>query len=126
LCVDIFIPNDIYLEGGKGFGSNNKNQQDQLSSLHQSSGDIQKAPIVIENTINNTNIYKTDSVIEIDSSTKPTTTTAGQQAETFTITDNQQQESFNSVQVVTGANFSGKSVYLKQIALIVYMAHVGR
>lgn len=32
----------------------------------------------------------------------------------------------NSVQVVTGANFSGKSVYLKQIALIVYMAHVGR
>lgn len=32
----------------------------------------------------------------------------------------------NSIQVVTGANFSGKSVYLKQIALIVYMAHIGR
>lgn len=32
----------------------------------------------------------------------------------------------NSVQIVTGANFSGKSVYLKQIALIVYMAHIGR
>jgi predicted kinase len=32
----------------------------------------------------------------------------------------------NSVVVVTGANFSGKSVYLKQTALIVYMAHVGR
>ncbi|KAI7898974.1 muts domain V-domain-containing protein [Cokeromyces recurvatus] len=31
----------------------------------------------------------------------------------------------NSIQVVTGANFSGKSVYLKQIALIVYMAHIG-
>lgn len=34
-------------------------------------------------------------------------------------------ETDNSVQVVTGANFSGKSVYLKQIALIVYMAHIG-
>ncbi|KAI9470796.1 MAG: muts domain V-domain-containing protein [Benjaminiella poitrasii] len=31
----------------------------------------------------------------------------------------------NSIQVVTGANFSGKSVYLKQVALIVYMAHIG-
>ncbi|OMH86067.1 DNA mismatch repair protein MSH5 [Zancudomyces culisetae] len=27
--------------------------------------------------------------------------------------------------VITGANFSGKSVYAKQIALIVYMAHIG-
>lgn len=35
-------------------------------------------------------------------------------------------ETENSIQVVTGANFSGKSVYLKQIALIVYMAHIGR
>ncbi|CAO3656864.1 unnamed protein product [Mucor fragilis] len=31
----------------------------------------------------------------------------------------------NSIQIVTGANFSGKSVYLKQVALITYMAHVG-
>lgn len=27
--------------------------------------------------------------------------------------------------LVTGANYSGKSVYLKQVALIVYLAHVG-
>ena len=27
--------------------------------------------------------------------------------------------------IMTGPNFSGKSVYLKQIAVIVYMAHVG-
>ncbi|KAJ3280380.1 MutS protein msh5 [Borealophlyctis nickersoniae] len=27
--------------------------------------------------------------------------------------------------LLTGANFSGKSVYLKQVALIVYMAHIG-
>ena len=27
--------------------------------------------------------------------------------------------------LLTGPNYSGKSVYLKQIALIVYMAHVG-
>jgi len=31
-----------------------------------------------------------------------------------------------SVLLLTGANYSGKSVYLKQVALIVYMAHVGR
>ncbi|GAA5826364.1 hypothetical protein JCM5353_004733 [Sporobolomyces roseus] len=30
-----------------------------------------------------------------------------------------------SVIVVAGANFSGKSIYLKQIALITYMAHLG-
>ncbi len=39
---------------------------------------------------------------------------------------NQNTQEENSVQIVTGANFSGKSVYLKQIALIVYMAHIGR
>lgn len=27
--------------------------------------------------------------------------------------------------IMTGPNYSGKSVYIKQIALIVYMAHVG-
>lgn len=27
--------------------------------------------------------------------------------------------------MITGPNYSGKSIYLKQIALIVYMAHVG-
>ena len=31
-----------------------------------------------------------------------------------------------SVLLLTGANYSGKSVYLKQVALIVYMAHLGR
>ena len=27
--------------------------------------------------------------------------------------------------IMTGPNYSGKSIYLKQVALIVYMAHVG-
>lgn len=31
-----------------------------------------------------------------------------------------------SMLIMTGPNYSGKSVYLKQVALIVYMAHVGR
>ena len=31
-----------------------------------------------------------------------------------------------SLLIMTGPNYSGKSVYLKQVALIVYMAHVGR
>lgn len=30
-----------------------------------------------------------------------------------------------SMILVTGPNFSGKSVYLKQVAIIVFMAHVG-
>jgi DNA mismatch repair protein MSH5 len=31
-----------------------------------------------------------------------------------------------SMLIMTGPNYSGKSVYLKQIALIVFMAHIGR
>ena len=31
-----------------------------------------------------------------------------------------------NILVMTGPNYSGKSVYLKQVALIVYMAHIGR
>lgn len=27
--------------------------------------------------------------------------------------------------LLTGANFSGKSVYMKQVAIIVFMAHIG-
>lgn len=30
-----------------------------------------------------------------------------------------------SMTLVTGPNFSGKSVYLKQVAIIVFMAHIG-
>jgi DNA mismatch repair protein MSH5 len=30
-----------------------------------------------------------------------------------------------SMMIMTGPNYSGKSVYLKQVALIVYMAHIG-
>ncbi|KAK4699437.1 DNA mismatch repair protein MSH5, partial [Phenoliferia sp. Uapishka_3] len=32
----------------------------------------------------------------------------------------------NSMIIITGANYSGKSIYLKQIALITFMAHLGR
>jgi DNA mismatch repair protein MSH5 len=31
-----------------------------------------------------------------------------------------------SMLIMTGPNYSGKSVYLKQVALIVYLAHIGR
>ncbi|KAF7731558.1 MutS protein msh5 [Apophysomyces ossiformis] len=35
------------------------------------------------------------------------------------------EDSFNSIMLLSGANCSGKSVYLKQTALITYMAHIG-
>ncbi|BGP56954.1 hypothetical protein JCM8202v2_004590 [Rhodotorula sphaerocarpa] len=37
----------------------------------------------------------------------------------------EQREAESNMLIVTGANFSGKSIYLKQVALIVYMAHIG-
>ncbi|KAI5250452.1 hypothetical protein E4T43_00033 [Aureobasidium subglaciale] len=37
----------------------------------------------------------------------------------------EQNNMFPSMVLVTGPNFSGKSVYLKQVAIIVFMAHVG-
>ncbi|CEI93285.1 Putative CK1/CK1/CK1-G protein kinase [Rhizopus microsporus] len=80
LCVDVFIPNDTHLEGGKGF----EYAQDSHSLFTKSvrTSDQNEASKSISTAI-------------------------------------------NSIQVVTGANFSGKSVYLKQVALITYMAHIG-
>jgi len=34
-------------------------------------------------------------------------------------------ENVPSMMLLTGPNYSGKSVYLKQVALIVYMTHIG-
>ncbi|EGP91488.1 uncharacterized protein MYCGRDRAFT_34912 [Zymoseptoria tritici IPO323] len=39
--------------------------------------------------------------------------------------DDPRQTTGPSVLLMTGPNFSGKSVYLKQVAVIVYMAHIG-
>jgi MutS domain V len=39
--------------------------------------------------------------------------------------ENWSQSTFGVLQVVTGPNLSGKSVYAKQVALIVFLAHVG-
>jgi DNA mismatch repair protein MSH5 len=82
LCVDIFIPNDINLKGGKGF--HDKERKRVSSSARH------------DPTCNQSNSITTED------------------------------DGTDSVAVVTGANFSGKSVYLKQTALIVYMAHIGR
>jgi DNA mismatch repair protein MSH5 len=38
---------------------------------------------------------------------------------------NAQSNNFGMIHAVTGANFSGKSCYIKQVALIVFMAHIG-
>lgn len=181
LCVETFIPNDTYLQGGKGFGTRRRNDDDQLSILYQEGHDnpnysaTPSAPvidsrhdvIVIEDSETNTQapnqkngkeiinsstnnpeetiesnktirhtITEGNTTGEQQKSTEPTRAYGshyhqGEKSSEMIIIEEQQQqqqhnERYNSVQVVTGANFSGKSVYLKQIALIVYMAHVGR
>ena len=83
--MNIFVPNDTHLEGGKGF-------------IDKQDGKL-------------SNVYHANQAQNSRSTTK---------------SDQKISDRVNSVQIVTGANFSGKSVYLKQIALIVYMAHVGR
>ena len=44
---------------------------------------------------------------------------------TFIANDTNFQENQSLITLLTGANYSGKTVYLTQIALIVYMAHIG-
>ena len=46
-------------------------------------------------------------------------------AETFPMSRSTQRINSPSMLMMTGPNFSGKSIYMKQVALIVYMAHVG-
>ncbi len=48
-----------------------------------------------------------------------------QTVEVFVPNDTDVGAAHGRVNVVTGPNFSGKSVYLKQVALIVFLAHVG-
>lgn len=121
LCVDIFIPNDTYLQGGKGF--DNRSSDDCLSTLYRN--DI----ISNKKAVNSDDNQTVDTTEENTKATKnPLSVTSREQGSKHTSEPSYkiEEEHPNSVQVVTGANFSGKSVYLKQIALIVYMAHVGR
>lgn len=50
---------------------------------------------------------------------------AGEDIGDTVISGNDSQPEGPSLLLMTGPNYSGKSVYLKQIALIVYMAHIG-
>ncbi|KFY67615.1 hypothetical protein V496_01506 [Pseudogymnoascus sp. VKM F-4515 (FW-2607)] len=50
---------------------------------------------------------------------------AGEDIDITVISGNDSQPEGPSLLLMTGPNYSGKSVYLKQIALIVYMAHIG-
>jgi DNA mismatch repair protein MSH5 len=42
-----------------------------------------------------------------------------------TVSSHDSAKDIASMLILTGPNYSGKSVYLKQVALIVFMAHVG-
>lgn len=122
------------MQGGKGF--NNRRTDDRLSTLYRSDN---FTSILLNKQTDTVNL-KDNEIIDLSeknmiesnsATTKPTNgrtvnqdiSMSTDQQDTQPITE---QKEPNSVQVVTGANFSGKSVYLKQIALIIYMAHVGR
>lgn len=133
LCVDIFIPNDICLQGGKGF--NSRCTDDRLSSLYRS----ENFSSIVSNT--QTVDFRGNKIAGLTEERTETSSRATKKifptSSGISLVEQQDIKNTdcnveitskqpNSVQVVTGANFSGKSVYLKQIALIVYMAHVGR
>ncbi|MEW5317629.1 MAG: hypothetical protein WDW38_008911 [Sanguina aurantia] len=63
-----------------------------------------------------------DSVLHITQGRHPLTE---QLVETFIPNDTHMGQSEARVQVITGPNASGKSCYAKQVALIVFMAHLG-
>ncbi|GAA6033865.1 hypothetical protein JCM8097_000376 [Rhodosporidiobolus ruineniae] len=56
---------------------------------------------------------------------KPSLSGAGEDAATNDKNGEGEEDEKKSMMVLTGANFSGKSVYLKQVALIVFLAHIG-
>ncbi|CAO3593344.1 unnamed protein product [Absidia cylindrospora] len=98
--MDAFIPNDTYL------GDDDKICQ-QPTSLFSS-------PIVA------TSAPAPADTAAISGGSVPLSPSSPRQTD-----QQQQQQQLNRVLLLTGANFSGKSVYLKQIGLIVYMAHIG-
>ena len=56
---------------------------------------------------------------------RSTTDRSGHSLDVTSSTGEPTEPSRPSMMVMTGPNFSGKSVYLKQVAVIVYMAHIG-
>ena len=51
---------------------------------------------------------------------------ANDQAATLQAPSQHEPRNGPSMLLLTGPNYSGKSVYLKQVAIIAFMAHVGR
>ncbi|XP_041975734.1 mutS protein homolog 5-like [Aricia agestis] len=64
----------------------------------------------------------TDKVIDVRAGKHPLYVTV---CDTFVPNDVQSSHDAGYVKILTGPNSSGKSVYLKQIGLIVYLAHIG-
>ncbi|CAH1762843.1 6722_t:CDS:10 [Entrophospora sp. SA101] len=77
LCVEVFVANDTFIEGGHGTLIDDDYQDTTMTNM------------------NTNGLYESS------------------------------KSNNNSVILLSGANFSGKSVYLKQVALITYMAHIG-
>ncbi|KAI8991629.1 muts domain V-domain-containing protein [Mycotypha africana] len=101
--VNIFIPNDTCVKGGQGFQGQREQPIKQRSKQSE---------------------QKQCSLSRICSSTRSSSSSVTRPLDGG-IASLKSDLQMNSVQIVTGANFSGKSVYLKQIALIAYMAHIG-
>lgn len=119
------------------YPKNGKRKFDMLDTITENSSQI-KGDVPLfekqEDVVSTMPINTGDADIDASNIRPATSTSIANRSSTIPINrseasegnvDEYMKEELNSVQVVTGANFSGKSVYLKQIALIVYMAHIG-
>jgi DNA mismatch repair protein MSH5 len=106
LTVPSFIPNDTSLFGGKGFDT------------RLGDGELSETNPVDEQS----RVDLGGANIERPTSTPPhVQTPSAHRPRSHHIQDS----AGPSMILLTGPNYSGKSIYLKQVALIVYMAHAG-
>ncbi|KAI8085171.1 DNA mismatch repair protein MutS [Halteromyces radiatus] len=129
LKLDIFISNDTYIAGGNG------RIQENEESFRPATEVTETTPTVFNSSQLSTTKPSSSSSSPFKqsgdfSTTKTTRTSLSTRRDNYEnesphLIYNDDDERPRSVILLTGANFSGKSVYLKQIGLIVFMAHIG-
>jgi DNA mismatch repair protein MSH5 len=109
LLVPSFIPNDCFLKGGNGL-----DDSDAGSCVDEMDDDLQEdESVTVTHEAMQKDEFREDTLTE----------------ESFTVRGDsvggEDRIEGPSMLILTGPNNSGKSVYMKQIAVIVYLAHIG-